>query len=125
MKVAFDVDRAGSVASTLCAVHCVLSGVLLGVLSSIGAGFLASETVEIGFLVLAGVFGVWALFRGWGRHSSFFPAILFSIGAGLLIASHMSVHHWILSATGGIFLVLFHLLNHFLIREAGKVSETG
>jgi hypothetical protein len=123
MKVAFDVDRAGSIASTLCAIHCVVSGVLLGVLSSIGAGFIASESVEILFLSLAALFGVWALVRGWLKHSSFFPAILFAFGIGLLVFAHIGSedsHQWGLSATGGVFLVLFHLLNHSMIKASER-----
>lgn len=125
MKVAFDVDRAGSVASTLCAIHCVMSGVLLGVLTSVGAGFLASEAVEILFLVLAGVFGVWALFRGWSKHSSFLPAIPFAIGIAFLIVAHLGKgsHQWGLSAAGGVFLVLFHLLNHSMIKNSDRLKS--
>ena len=58
MKLAFDVDRAGSIASSLCAIHCVLSGVAVSLLTSLGASFIASKSVENLFLLSAAIYPV-------------------------------------------------------------------
>ena len=61
-------DRAGIFASTLCAVHCGLSAVVVG---TTGFGsFLASEALELGFFVVAVAIAFYALLRGLLRHGS-------------------------------------------------------
>jgi len=114
MKLAFDVDRAGSIASSLCAIHCVLSGVAVSLLTSLGASFIASKSVENLFLLSAAIFGIWAVITGYKKHFSTLPGIIFVLGVGLLAFSHFGTHNWVLSTVGGIVLVSFHIYNHFL-----------
>lgn len=111
-------DKVGACASAFCAVHCVLTGVALGLLSSLGLGFFGHPVVEIGFFAVAIVVGIFALRHGVRSHKSFVPALFFivglaSFGAAHLVADggHTGVVATALNVTGGTSLVLFHVLN--------------
>jgi ABC-type nickel/cobalt efflux system permease component RcnA len=63
-------DRFGSVASTLCALHCGVCAFLPVAFSAFGLGFLLSEQTEWLFSIVAIIFGLGALFFGWRMHRS-------------------------------------------------------
>ncbi|MBS1721624.1 MAG: MerC domain-containing protein [Armatimonadetes bacterium] len=118
----FDADRAGAIASFVCAVHCAAVGLLVTVLPLIGLAFLHEPWVEVSFYAMAVVFGVWAAVRGWRLHRSFWPGVLFATGLSLVGFGHwMAGRHaelspletlgHLLSAGGGLTLVAFHVLN--------------
>jgi len=48
-----NLDRIGAIASTICAVHCLLTGVAFGLLSVFGLGFIGSPEAEAGFIAFA------------------------------------------------------------------------
>ncbi|MGC8035329.1 MerC family mercury resistance protein, partial [Salmonella enterica] len=50
MAKTFDYDRVGAYASTLCAIHCLITGVGLGLLSVMGLQFFGSAWVESLFI---------------------------------------------------------------------------
>ncbi len=102
-----DPDRWGTIASTICAIHCAITGILVSVLSVLGFAFLRSPVLEWGFLGFALLFGMWAAVRGYQRHKQAVPLLVFVMGIGLLIGSHLVVP---LSA-GGISLIVFHAMN--------------
>jgi hypothetical protein len=118
-RVAWDMDRVGAFASAACAVHCVLTGLALGLMSVMGVGFLGSPPVEIAFFATAVGVGSWALVHGIRRHHSYWPALVFALGMVCLLVSHFIVAHEslagsLISAFGGLCLVGFHLLNQRL-----------
>lgn len=119
-------DRVGACASALCAVHCVLTGVALGLLSSLGLGFFGNIWVDVFFVLTAVVVGAVAMRHGIKRHGSFVPASFYVLGLVSVLVAHFEdfSHGWpvhqqhhhgvvptILSVVGGSCFVLFHVLN--------------
>lgn len=116
-------DRIGACASTLCAVHCLLTALALGLASMGWLGFLGHPVLEAAFLGVAVAVGLAAAIHGLKRHGSFRPALLFLLGLTLILVAHFGFGHeghtivsGILSALGGLSLVLFHLVNQRLGR---------
>lgn len=120
MKAArWNVDRIGAYASAICAVHCVLTGVALGLLSVLGLDFIGSPVTEAMFFLTAVVVGSWALIHGMRKHRSAVPGSVFVIGMGCLLVSHFAFGHGtaggtIFSVLGGLSLLAFHWLNRRL-----------
>lgn len=63
-------DKLGSVASTLCAIHCAICGFLPFIFTASGFGFLIGHEAEWVFTATAIVFGLIALIFGWRQHGS-------------------------------------------------------
>ena len=83
-----DVDKFGAIAGTLCAIHCLLSGVALGLLSTVGLGFIATGLSEVIFLTVTfsiGLFGIWF---GYRRHRSWVPSLFFVAGLLMILGAH-------------------------------------
>jgi hypothetical protein len=120
-SVSLDPDRLGTIASTICAIHCAITGIAVSVLSVIGFSALQSPILEWGFLGFALVFGGWAAVRGYAIHRSWALLAIFTLGIVLLGGSHLvspskpgqgaSGITELLSVIGGICLVGFHYLN--------------
>lgn len=123
-------DRLGSWASGICAIHCLLTGVALGLLSVVGLGFMANPWVEYSFIGVAIVVGVTAIIHGWRHHGSILPAVIFVTGLAMIAMSHFVFGHghqnaihkvhpssiWatITAVAGGTCLVLFHVVNQWM-----------
>lgn len=129
-----NLDQLGAVASTVCAVHCLLTGLALGLLSVAGLGFVASEPAEYIFLGVAVTVGLAALIHGHRRHHSMIPAWIFVLGIGLLIVRQFAFPHshdstevasggelakTIVSVAAGLALVAFHLVNQRMQHQCG------
>ena len=80
-------DRLGSIASSVCAVHCALCGLLPIALTTFGLGFLISHEVEWLFSITAILLGLVAAVLGWRQHRSFRVVSVLGIGIVLLLAS--------------------------------------
>lgn len=119
-------DKVGACASAICAVHCVLTGVALGLLSSLGLGFFGNIWVDVIFVVIAIVVGAVAMWHGIRRHGSYVPALFYLGGLVSVMLAHFedfshgipvhAEHHHglatgILSAVGGLCFVTFHVCN--------------
>lgn len=120
-------DRVGVCASALCAVHCALTGLAMGLLAISGLDFLGNVWVEVAFVGTALVVGTWALVHGIRRHHSKIPATVFVLGIASIVASwlighgvsrehilehrHESLASTIFAVAGGLLVVAFHLLN--------------
>ncbi|MFZ4506712.1 MAG: MerC domain-containing protein [Fimbriimonas sp.] len=117
-----NVDRLGTVASALCAVHCALTGLAFGLLSVIGLDFLGSTTAEIIFIGVTLTIGTYAVIHGIRKHHSVVPAAIFSAGlAGILFVhfglgehGHETLAGTVLSVSAGCCFILFHVVNHRL-----------
>ncbi|MBS1719289.1 MAG: MerC domain-containing protein [Armatimonadetes bacterium] len=130
-----DVDKAGALAGTLCAVHCLLTGLFLSMVSVVGLGWLGSKTSEAIFIGTAVILGSWAVRHGIRKHHSYVPSIFFVLGLTFIAISHFvfghehasGVHEWDLhsvgstaaSVLGGLCLVTFHLLNQRMAHRCG------
>lgn len=87
-------NRLGALAaggSLLCAVHCLLAPVALGVAPLLGAHLVVEGTLEAGLIGTALVAGGFSLWRSYGRHGRLGPLAAFSAGAALLAGGHAPV----------------------------------
>ncbi|MCW5939023.1 MAG: MerC domain-containing protein [Fimbriimonadaceae bacterium] len=141
MPNGFDVDKAGALASGVCAVHCALVGLAVATLPVFGAGFLADHRVEAVFFSVAVLLAVWAMARGLKIHGDWRPSGLLAGGLGSVSVSHFLIGHqgihaghvhlaiggtapgWVgalgtlLAVGGGLSLVGFHFWNHRLTQK--------
>lgn len=137
-------DKIGVFASTACAIHCILSGFAMGLLSVLGATGFASGRVEFGFLVTAATFGLWAAISGFKKHGSWLPPFLFTFGMFMilwrtividnhnlecLLGAHQHLHtpsvlSVAASIIGGSALVIFHIKNMKLAHDCSCKLHT-
>jgi|GEM_PF-910297 hypothetical protein len=82
-------DRFGAAIGGICAVHCVLTGFALGLLSTAGFGFIASEPAEWAFVGTAVTVGAVALVHGFRRHHSITPALIFCTAMATLVTAQL------------------------------------
>jgi hypothetical protein len=119
MKSRETLDKLGMCASALCAVHCLVTGVALGLISAFGLGFLGSRLADVAFLGLAVLIGGFAIWHGRRRHGSSRPAAIFCLGLALVVVGHFGFGHnhgtggaaTLFSVAGGLAFVAFHILN--------------
>lgn len=124
--------KVGAWAGAICAVHCVLTAVGLGLLSVAGFGFLGSPIVEASFVGVLLVTGIWALLHGLRRHHSWIPACVFIFGLALIAASHFAVEAGgtrtqgsvsvVLAVAGGLCIAAFQFVN-LRIQHRGCACE--
>jgi hypothetical protein len=135
-------DRIGAVASAICAVHCLLTGVALGLLSYAGLGFMGSVTADLIFLGVAVSVAVIAIVHGIRKHHSYRPAMVFVLGLISVVLGHFVLHHehaanetqlhladiasTVFSVSGGLCFVIFHVMNLRMAQTCGcKHCTTG
>lgn len=119
-------DRVGAGLSLICALHCLISPLVIGVASVVGAGMLFSAAVE-------GVLGVSALFLagvsflfGIRRHRRW--QLLALLGAALvpMLAGRLVYHGPVETAfvvLGSLFLVAGHLWNRRLCALCDRCKD--
>lgn len=118
-----DADRAGVLASTLCAAHCFANGALAGV--SGVAPILADRRIELGLTASAISLAVLALLSSYRRHHCRRPVAVGALGVVSLSFARLpnldpKALETALSITGGALLVLAHLIN---LRERRRVDS--
>lgn len=90
-------DRFGSVASSICALHCAICGFLPVAFSALGLGFLLGQKVEWMFAIMAILFGLMAMFLGWRQHQSKRVAGFLIVGVvGIMVSRGLEMgsdHH--------------------------------
>lgn len=117
-----NLDKIGACASTLCAIHCLLTGAAMGLLAVLGLGFLGNPWVEISFFSVALLVGGLAVFHGKKRHHSWIPALVFLAGIACIVLSHLVGHDHdagahgtplgtTLAVAGGLLIAAFHFVN--------------
>lgn len=89
-------DRAGTVASFLCAIHCALLPLVITLLPLLGLNFLASEPAEWLLLGVSAILGVISICFGFRQHRSPLVWVL----AGAAIASLFTARLWAHSGHG-------------------------
>ena len=110
------VDRLAIGLSGLCLVHCVVTAVLVMVLSAAGGVLLDPRIHEVG-LVFAIILGVVGLGRGIREHGFMLPAAIGALGLGTMAGS-LTLHHGTEEVIYSVFGVLLLALGHDLNRRA-------
>lgn len=118
MKFRQFIDKFGSAASVLCALHCALLPLFIAILPALGIGFLAWSGFEWAFVCFATLLGLVSLWMGYQRHR-IYRALLFLVpGLGLVWmgvlvpAIHESiVPHAVVMSMGGTLIAVAHLIN--------------
>lgn len=112
-------DRAGMVTSTLCAVHCAATALLMGALTAIGASRLGDPAVEAVFLSASIGLGAISLGQAFPRHRSSRPALWLAIGLVLLLGvrrtAEVPVLEVLVVTAGAFCIVRAHWLNARLV----------
>ncbi len=113
-------DFLGALASTACAVHCLLTPVVIALLPLLGASFWAAPWLENSVVVLAIVLGLTSLLHGYSHHRQFRALGLLLGGIVLLVIGRWGIGHtaqfWetTLVVLGGIAVAGAHLINRRL-----------
>jgi hypothetical protein len=111
-------DRLAIGLSGLCAVHCVATAVLLGLLSAAG-GILGQPIIHEVGLTLAMLMGSFALGRGILQHGFMLPSAIGALGLGVM-AGALSLPHDGREALYTIIGVMIVALGHRLNVLAGE-----
>jgi hypothetical protein len=109
------IDFIGITASTLCAVHCAITPLLLSILPLIGAEFLDNPMVEYTLIFSSMTIAIVSMSMGFFRHHrKILPALIMIGGFGLILISRIvenKLAEIILSASGGLSIALSHYIN--------------
>jgi hypothetical protein len=106
-------DRLAMGLSGLCAVHCVATAVLLGLLASAG-GILGKPIIHEVGLTLAMIIGAFALGRGILQHGFVMPSAIGALGLGVMSGALSLPHDGrepIYTIVGVMIVALGHRLN--------------
>lgn len=110
-------DQMGMIASILCALHCLLVPLLVGLVPLVGLSRLADETTEWYLVGIAFVFGMLSLLPSyWWDHGRKQPLRLFAMGVGLILVARLCCEDfkWIETVgvvSGSVVLATAHALN--------------
>lgn len=139
------IDRTGTIASSLCAIHCCVMPFLLGALPLIGAGFLATNSFEWFMISIAAVLGSIGAYTGFRIHKNFTAILLLSFGLFMMVtnrvvhasstgdaccnlhtASQDGIPWQVLpSVIGGVLVASSHVVNQHLCKECQFCDEEG
>ncbi len=115
-------DYFGIGASTFCAIHCLITPILIASLPFASLTLLEEKAFEIGLLIMSLLIGLVSLISSYfKRHRKILPIILGSIGFSIFILGKIiSIEDLeiILSIVGGSFVVMAHLFNIRFIKQA-------
>jgi hypothetical protein len=106
-------DRVAMALSGICVVHCIVTAVLLALVSAAG-GFLGSPIIHEVGLSLAMVLGAVALGRGLREHGSLVPSLVGAVGLavmGYALTQHEGHFEPVLTVAGVLVLAVGHRLN--------------
>jgi hypothetical protein len=115
-------DAAGSVLSSLCAVHCLCMPLVLGLLPALGLSFLANRRLELAVALAMLALAAGCLWLGCRVHRRWWLFALFGTGAQVIlyvqltakdccVADAFSWPNAIAMMTGGLLIAGSHFLN--------------
>lgn len=119
-------DRVGATASSACAVHCMITPFVLGLLPVLGIGFLAAPWFENTAVLGAISLAVVSLLHGYLHHRQFHALWLLIAGAALLLSGRFVVGgaqqlvETPLVVMGGLALAGAHLINRRLCKTCER-----
>lgn len=111
-------DRLGAFGAFLCALHCALIPVALGLVPALGLGLVAWHGLERMFTLFATVLALTSLWLGYRGHRAYHAWLLVAPGLALVWGAllypplHLSiVPHALAMAAGGLLIAIAHLVN--------------
>ena len=119
-------DRAGAMASLLCAIHCAVMPLIVTLLPLLGLGFLADERVEWGLLLLSAALGTTSLCLGYRQHRSQRALQILGVALALLVcgriieSQHLGILGVFLVVCGGLGVATAHIVNRRLCHTCIK-----
>lgn len=119
-------DKVGFAASLLCAIHCALLPILLGLLPALGLKFGGWVDFDQAFVVFATLLGATTLTVGYRRHRAFrawallVPGLVLVWAASFTALHNHTVTHLVMMTVGGLTLAAAHLLNLRLSHAAAR-----
>jgi MerC mercury resistance protein len=119
--------RIGIVASLLCAVHCALTPIVIGLLPTTAADWLDATPGEQGLVVGAAVLAVAVAGSGYRAHQRWSPLVLVGLGVALLMVDGMrGPPPWlpepVLGVTGGLTMTAAQCWNSRLTLRHGPCA---
>lgn len=111
-------DKFGTTASIICAVHCALLPVLIAMLPALGLSALAWSGFEWAFVCFATLLGGFSLWIGYKRHRVY-RALAFLVPGLILVwlgilwpeIHHNLLRHAMFMTAGGTLIAIAHLVN--------------
>lgn len=115
-------DRAGTMASLLCAVHCALLPLAIQLLPNLGLALLADRALERALLGISAALGIGSLCLGYRVHGSRRALSVLAVGLTLAVWGRVLEERasgpWGVSllVAGGLVLAAAHTINRMLCR---------
>jgi membrane-bound ClpP family serine protease len=119
-------DRLGATASSACAIHCMITPLVIGILPALGIGFLAAPWFENSAVLGAICLAVVSLMHGYLHHRRFHALWLLLIGAILLLSGRFVIGNsrqlieTPFVVLGGLALAGAHLINRRLCKACTR-----
>lgn len=115
-------DRVGAFLGIACAIHCLAVPLLLGVLPTLGLGFLAEHGFDLIIIISALAFAAMAAYSGFKVHRDRRILWGFALAAALMLGGHELEHMdtlWgrVPAILGGLTLAAVHFFNLRLARR--------
>lgn len=112
-------DRIGMALSSACAIHCVVMPFVVGYLTYLGHGWVASESTELLIVGAAFLVALGSLVPSYLKHRNPAALALFALGLGVIGAVHLTgfnhgIGFGLALGVGGSFMALAHWWNHRL-----------
>jgi hypothetical protein len=110
-------DRLGTVASSVCALHCALCAIAPSLLTVLGLGALVSHSAEWGFTIIASALAVAAAIKGgcacgsWKAPTLLFAGVIILVMSRFMEEAGLESSGVFVSLLGGSILVAGHLAN--------------
>jgi uncharacterized membrane protein YfcA len=121
-------DAIGFTASTLCAIHCAATPLLLTALPLIGLKFLAHPAIEAAMIVLSLMIGATSLRHGYRKHHRKLTALLILIvGFAMIFTGHFVLpepYGELAIPSGAGTVAIAHLVNWRLCRQHRLCNTT-
>ena len=75
------IDKLGACLSSICAIHCMVMPILIGMLSTVGLGFLADDQAELVIFSAALALALLSAAMGWRAHRR--PVVLLAFASAI------------------------------------------
>jgi hypothetical protein len=129
LKVAAHLDSAGMAISVICAIHCVILPLAVGVLPASGLAWVQSEAYEPVIVGSSLVIGIFSLLPAYRRvHRNHNCLALFVLGIASILIGMLGQNRWTPEAPfvvgGAVMIVLAHAANYQLCKRCRGCSTT-